>query len=130
MSLQNKNGNKAEKEFAEYMHGKKYWVHIMARDGRGNQPFDAIAIKNNMPWMVDVKNVESGEVFALNRVEPNQIGAFKVLMATGNTNCGFAIRFGLSGFYFLMFVDYLKLIEEGRTVVTKKELLPITMHVS
>ena len=71
-------GNQKEKDFANLMFDKGWWVHIL-NDKVNGQPFDIIMAKNNVVWFLDVKNVSGKSYFLHNRIEPNQKSAMKKL---------------------------------------------------
>lgn len=131
MSIKNNNkkiGKKSEQELAQQFHDKGWWVHLLQPDDFGNQPFDLIAVKNNLAWMLDVKNVEGSELMGFGRIEPNQRGAFDILTKTGSYQCGFALKFD-DGFYFFSYLDFLNLEKEKRFTILKKELLSLWFYV-
>ena len=111
-------GNAVEKEFARAMFVRGWWVHILAYNANG-QPFDVIMSRNNISWFLDVKNVESGDSFRLDRVEENQMTSFRLLTAMGTTNCGLAIKFDDKKFYLLEYRTIVKLKEAGVPSVSK-----------
>jgi Holliday junction resolvase-like predicted endonuclease len=101
-------GNETEKLFAQYMYQQGWWVHILAYNQNG-QPFDVVMSKDNITWFLDVKNVESGELFDLERIEPNQHTAFQMLLSKGNGRCGLAVRFSDGNFYLITYDNLTKL---------------------
>jgi hypothetical protein len=101
-------GNETEKLFAQYMYQQGWWVHILAYNQNG-QPFDVVMSKDNVTWFLDVKNVESGELFDLDRIEPNQHTAFQMLISKGTYKCGLAVRFSDGGFYLITYDNITKL---------------------
>ena len=103
-------GNNTEKEFAQYMYAKGWWVHIFSYNTSG-QPCDIVMSRDNMVWFLDVKNVE-GDTFDFGRIEPNQMTAFQLLISRGTYNVGFAIKFQSHGWYLLDF----KKMEQLRAV--------------
>lgn len=101
-------GNDTEKEFAQFMYQRGWWVHILAYNQNG-QPFDVIMSKDDTTWFLDVKNVESGEDFDLDRIEPNQHTAFQMLISKGTKRCGLAVRFSDGNFYLITYETIMKL---------------------
>jgi hypothetical protein len=85
-------GNQTEKDFANLMFNKGWWVHIL-NDKVNGQPFDIIMAKNSAVWFLDVKNVSGKNYFLHNRIEPNQKSSMKMLMKRGISNVGFVICF-------------------------------------
>jgi hypothetical protein len=117
-------GNRREKEFANRMFNAGWWVHILANNTNG-QPFDIVMTKNNITWFLDVKNVATGDVFTLDRIEENQINAFDMLVRRGTTNCGLAIVFDDNVFYLLEYKMMKDLLENRLSTVTKSSLKKI-----
>lgn len=104
-------GNDTEKQFAQYMYAKGWWVHIFSYNTSG-QPCDIVMSRDNMVWFLDVKNVE-GDRFDFTRVEPNQMTAFELLISRGTSNVGFAIKFKDHGWFLLDFKKMLLLKDLG-----------------
>lgn len=80
-------GNTKEKVVANELSRLGYWCHIFAQTKQG-QPFDLIAIKNNIVIMGDVKSCLKGR-FDFSRIEPNQYTAMELALQKGNTNIYF-----------------------------------------
>ena len=70
------------REFEEFcvkkLHKEGYWVHRIHPDESGQQPFDIIAVRGNKVCAYDAKMLESGKRFPLNRIEDNQLNAFRL----------------------------------------------------
>jgi Holliday junction resolvase len=96
-------GNKTEKEFAEIMFNKGWWVHLFA-DKISGQPFDIVMCRSEVCWFIDVKHVQDKNYFLHSRIEPNQINAFKTLNSRGMHNTSFVIKFS-DGWYMVKFKD-------------------------
>ena len=62
---------------------KGYWVHFIAPDNRGSQPFDIIAVKDGKAKAIDCKTCVAKK-FTINRLEDNQIMAFEKWLKCGN----------------------------------------------
>lgn len=77
-------GTKFEHEMCEYLKKEGWWVHFITPDARGAQPFDIIAVKDNLPMAIDCKTSTS-HIFPFSRLEDNQIMAFEHWMRCGNT---------------------------------------------
>lgn len=93
MSNSNKKiGNDFEREFCKILSGHGFWVHNFAQNQDG-QPADVIAVKNNMPYLIDCKVCEKG-IFKLSRIEENQILSMQHWLDTGNTDAWFALKVG------------------------------------
>lgn len=86
-----KDGTNFERRFAKAL-SDKYWVHIL-KDNANGQPFDVIAIKNNVARAFDCKLCK-GDVFRYSRIEVNQHLAFYKMHSRGNHFCYLAICFG------------------------------------
>lgn len=85
--LQNRTGAFAEKEAMRYLAEKGFWVHYCAK-GFGGQPCDIIAIKDDMPYLLDVKHC-AGYYLGRPRIEPNQQTALALALKKGVTHVGF-----------------------------------------
>lgn len=86
-------GNNFEKEYAEILKKKGYWVTFLSpKQHIGSQPCDLIAIKNNMPILIDCKTCRT-HLFPVRRIEENQRQAFKRYMKCGNTEFILAIKY-------------------------------------
>lgn len=85
-------GNSFEKEYAEMLREKGYWVtFLVPKQHVGSQPCDLIAIKEDRAMLVDCKTC-SGRLFPIGRIEENQRQAFKRYGECGNTNYVLAIK--------------------------------------
>lgn len=85
-------GKRAEQYVADYLF-KKGWFVILIPKKISGQPFDLIALKDDKFIAGDVKHIQSGDTFRLNRVEPNQQTAFFLMRNKGNTNFGLIFKF-------------------------------------
>ena len=85
MAYSNKEiGTAFERKFCSWLAGRGYWVHFLAPDSRGAQPFDVIAAKDGQTMVVDCKT-SSRPIFSIDRLEENQRFAFEKWMACGNS---------------------------------------------
>lgn len=85
-------GNSFEKELAEILRKKGYWVTLLTpKKHIGSQPADLIAIKDNKPILIDCKTCKTHS-FPLNRIELNQWNASKRFLKCGNTEYYIAIK--------------------------------------
>lgn len=89
--LNKKLGSFYERQFMKLLAENGYWCHLFMAAFNG-QPCDIIAIKNNVPYLIDVKHVR-GDYFSHERIEDNQELCFRMALKRGNTNCGFALYF-------------------------------------
>lgn len=86
-------GNSFEKEYAEILKNKGYWVTFLTpKQNVGSQPCDLIAIKDNKAILIDCKTC-STHLFPISRIEENQRQAFKRFSKCGNTNFILAIKY-------------------------------------
>ncbi len=86
-------GNSFEKEFAEILQKKGYWVTYMTpKQNIGSQPCDLIAIKNDKATLIDCKTC-STNLLPIKRIEENQRQAFKKYTECGNTKYILAIKY-------------------------------------
>lgn len=96
-------GTAFEKELAQWLSEKGFWVHRM-QDNQNGQPFDLLAAKNGETYVIDCKDC-NGKIFRLSRIEENQRTAMRLWQETGNREGLFAIRFQnqiyLAGFQWL-----------------------------
>ena len=77
-------GNAFEADVCRRLANKGYWVHFIVPDIRGAQPFDIIAVRNDVVVAIDCKTCVS-DVFNISRLEQNQIMAFEKWMRCGNS---------------------------------------------
>lgn len=79
-----KRGMEFEKRVVRRFEENGWWVHFMAPDSRGAQPFDIIAMKDGLAIVGDCKTATS-HWFPLSRLEWNQVYAFEHWLACGGT---------------------------------------------
>lgn len=108
---QNVEGRKAENEVANLLTSYRYWG-LPVQKGPNGQPFDIVACRDNIPWFLDVKHLESNKnVFNFDRIEPNQKTSMKYAKNfAGNKNLGFVIVLDRESFKYL-FLHYDKFVE-------------------
>lgn len=86
-------GNNFEKEYSEILRNKGYWVTFLTpKQHVGSQPCDLIAIRNNIPILIDCKTCKN-HIFPINRIEENQRQALKRYIKCGNTKFILAIKY-------------------------------------
>ena len=86
-------GTAFEQEVVEYFRAKGYWVHFIAPDARGAQPFDIIAVKNGFAIAVECKTLADTEKsFPIDRLEDNQKFAFDYWERCGNAEPLIAVK--------------------------------------
>lgn len=76
-------GSAFEREVCDILAASGWWVHFIAPDARGAQPFDIIAVKNGRAVAIDCKTCAANRI-ALTRLEDNQILAFEKWLSCGN----------------------------------------------
>lgn len=84
-------GNEFEKEFALWLANKNMFVYNLPNKING-QPFDILAVKNNIFYCFECKHCSSN-YFRLSRVEDNQIQALKRLNKANTDNYYFVFKF-------------------------------------
>lgn len=85
-------GNDFENDFIDILSRHGFWAHKIAGDKSGAQPFDVVATKNGLFFGFDCKTC-STKFFNLDRVELNQILAFRKLRSSTGTATGIGIGF-------------------------------------
>lgn len=86
-------GSNFENEFCNLLKTHGFWVHFMAPDRRGAQPFDVVAVKDGVAYAIDCKTLNSrAKSFPLSRLEDNQVTAFFRWMRCGNRGTWIAIK--------------------------------------
>lgn len=81
-----------EREFCEMLAGRGFWVHFIAPDARGAQPFDVVAVKNKIAYAFDCKT-SCTDIFSFDRLEHNQVMAFEKWIKAGNTEPYIAVKY-------------------------------------
>lgn len=76
-------GTAFEKEMCEILTQLGYWVHFIAPDARGAQPFDIIAVKDGRATAMDCKTCVA-KSFSIGRLECNQVFAFELWLKRNN----------------------------------------------
>ena len=77
-------GTAFEKRVVRNLTQSGFWVHFIAPDTRGAQPFDIIMAKNGIASVADCKTSKD-HIFRISRLEENQKMAFEKWIACGNT---------------------------------------------
>ena len=110
MGFSNKSiGSDFEKKFCSWLAGIGCWVHFVAPDNRGAQPFDVIAVKDGFAEAIDCKT-SVRPIFSIDRLEDNQKYAFERWMACGNSSPVIAVLYDDR----LYIIDYTRLKERGK----------------
>ncbi len=87
-----KRGKQFEDEFAEYLHGRGFWVYQFPNKVEG-QPCDIIAVKSGEVRFIDCKTLADNLTFPLERVEVNQEMLHEALFRVG---CGDSYYYAIS----------------------------------
>lgn len=77
-------GRQFEDHVVKELHKAGYWVHRIHPDEAGQQPFDIIAVRGSKICAYDAKVVSEGKRFPLNRIEDNQLNAFRLIEKKSN----------------------------------------------
>ena len=86
-------GSNFEKELAEMLSKKGYWVTLLnPRNHIGSQPADLIAVKANIARLIDCKTCNN-HLFPISRIEENQWSAYKKYIGCGNDRYYIAIKY-------------------------------------
>lgn len=124
MDINNKKlGNDFEKEMAEILSRKGYWVvMITPKNHINSQPMDLVAAKNNILYCFECKTLHSkNKKFPLSRIEQNQRSAYKKLKETGNNNYYLIVKWNDEDIYSIPFQNidfgkkYLNLEDKYKT---------------
>lgn len=116
-------GTAFEREFAELLAEKGFWVHRL-QDNQNGQPFDIIAVKNGRAYAFDCKDC-AGHSFPLSRIEENQRLAMERWGECGNGTGYFAVHFIASGTHILPFKEIKGYIKFGSSTLTEKDIKQI-----
>lgn len=120
-----KNGNRDEDLVVSIFKKHGFWCHNFAKGKTGEQPCDIVALKENQIWLVDVKNVEKGVSFPINRIEANQWACFDYARNFAKIkNLGFVICFERDDLkpFFLEYDKALEMDKTGQKSINMSEL--------
>lgn len=85
-------GTEFERETCDKLSKMGYWVHFISPDpATGKQPFDIIAVVENVAIAIDCKTCVD-HIFRLSRAEDNQILAFEKWLMCGNEGAYFLVK--------------------------------------
>ena len=123
-SKQLQKGNETEKLVCDLFKKYGYWSHILQKGKDGGQPVDIVALKNNINWLVDAKNVEEDISFPFSRIESNQLTCMDYAYNfAGIKRVGFVIYFArVNKICYLPYLKFLQLKENKRKSVRYDEL--------
>lgn len=85
-------GNDFENDFINLLGRHGFWAHRLAESRSGTQPFDVVATKKGLFFGFDCKTC-STKFFSLERVELNQLLAFRKLRESTGSATGTGIGF-------------------------------------
>ena len=102
-------GTAFERELCQLLQQNGMWVHFIEPNKAGAQPFDIIAVANNVPIAIDCKTSARG-TFPISRLQDNQIFAFDKWLECGNEYAVIAVKFDGQ----IYFIDYEWLKEEEK----------------
>lgn len=113
-------GTKFEHTFVNKMAKNGWWVHFLAPNAGGAQPFDIFAFRGDDVYAIDCKTC-AGDSFSLRRIEDNQMNAFfSLTWKSAIVRCGLAvIHDGV--IYYISFSEIVKAIHEGRKSIKLTE---------
>ena len=125
ISKQNIVGKKSENDISTLFKSRKYWALIIPKTVAG-QPFDIIACKEDVAWLIDVKHLEASKAsFAFERIEPNQRTSMYYAKAIANMkNLGFVINWerDVSRHFFLSYDKLTEMEKNGLKSARIEEL--------
>lgn len=129
ISKQMENGNRDEELVLKLFQKHGFWAHNFAKAKNGSQPVDVVALKENVSWLVDVKNVREKEIsFPFKRIEANQLTCLDYARNFSKIkNLGFVICFEKLDLrpLLLTYDKYLELEENGSKSVKMSDLRPL-----
>ena len=108
-------GSCFEREFCRILAAEGFWVHFIAPDARGAQPFDVVAAKGGTAYAFDCKTCVA-KYFDMSRMEDNQKTSFALWMKCGNGDPWVAVKHQ-EEVYLLRYADLLK---KGKMDIAKE----------
>ena len=111
---------KFEKDFMSYLSSLGYWVTFLEGGNHtGSQACDCIACKDGKVWAIDCKTLNNKNgLFPLERIEQNQVLAYKKFKKCGNENFFLAILWN-NNIYFIPMSD---ILFEDKSIDLKKKI--------
>ena len=108
MGEQIKIGTKSEKDLAKLLRKFGFWNYNMPVKTNG-QPCDIVAIRENVPFLIDSKHTAKKPSFSFDRIEDNQKAAMDYMINFAHIkNVGFAIYFERDeDWYWMPYTQYL-----------------------
>lgn len=118
-------GNNFENELVSWLADKGCWVHKLAPNRAGAQPFDIIAAKSCWVRAIDCKVCSNGE-FDFTRVEENQKAAMEKWEKDTLFNAYFALKLPSGKVHWLSYGTFKVLCKEYSKLTTRQiEELPL-----
>ena len=97
------NGKTFEIQLCWWLRKNGYYPEYHEKSASGSQNGDITAIKDNIAYKIECKNLESSTGrFPLSRIEANQTLSYKAFKECGNSNYILAVRWG-DNVYFIDF---------------------------
>lgn len=109
-------GENFEKEVLNILKENNFWATKLKEKENGG-PFDIVATKNNIFYSLEAKRISNGTKFNLNRVETNQISAFKRLLKVKSSNYSYFIFKTKFGTFLLKSEVVIKHIEDNEKAI-------------
>lgn len=116
-------GSNFEKDFANFLASKNYWVHFIEGAAHtGSQPCDIIAIKRDFPELYDCKTLNNKNgLFPISRIEENQRLAYERVRECRNPETIFSLAIlWNNNLYYVDFDD----IDFNKKSIDLKEISP------
>lgn len=116
-------GSNFEKDFANFLASKNYWVHFIEGAAHtGSQPCDIIAIKRDFPELYDCKTLNNKNgLFPISRIEENQRLAYERVRECRNPETIFSLAIlWNNNLYYIDFDD----IDFNKKSIDLKEISP------
>lgn len=118
-------GTEFEQEAVSILNNLGYWVHFIAPDIRGAQPFDVIAVRKSKPIAIDCKT-SAVRRFNISRLEDNQVLAFEKWLRCGNPEPIVLVKYD----NYIYCVGYLKLKAETSIRLEKNPLSELEVQIN
>ena len=116
-------GSNFEKDFANFLASKNYWVHFIEGAAHtGSQPCDIIAIKRDFPELYDCKTLNNKNgLFPISIIEENQRLAYERVRECRNPETIFSLAIlWNNNLYYVDFDD----IDFNKKSIDLKEISP------
>lgn len=117
-------GNNFEQEFCKMLSSLGFWAHFINPNRSGSQPFDVIAVKDNIAYAFDCKTCVR-DAFSIARVEENQAMSMKKWQRCGNNHAYFAVLHNNE----VYLVTYKELVNNGSVTLDENHLFEQIIHI-